>query len=504
MAPSGYQVLSTQESSFVHFEHRATPMHVAAVSIFERAKLAGADGRLDVERITAHIESTLDELPHYRERLAWAPITRRPIWVDDEHFNVHYHVRHTALPAPGSDEQLEALVGRVLSQHLDREKPLWETWIVDSLVGDRFALIAKVHHCMVDGVGGMGVLAKQLSPSAEVGEVPKCLPFEARSQPSGLQLVTDEIGRRLALPFRALGAVARIARDPLGTLGALADSGRSVAAALSSALLPPAETPFNERIGPHRRVALRTTELARVKALKNRLDATVNDVVLALVAGAIRSYLAGRSVPLADLDYKVCVPVNRRAGADDLAASNKVSALFVSLPVGEDDPLERLRKIREQTLRLQETDAARGIELLTDLADLTGSVALTRFGVELATRLHPYNLIVSTVPGPQQPVYMLGARLLALYPQLPLFARQGLGIAALSYDGKICWGLIGDWELAPDLDQLGRDLDGALAELESAARLSRPQPRLAARRASTNLSSETTSAASTRPIGEAL
>ena len=504
MASSGYEVLSTQDSSFLHFEHRATPMHVAAVSIFERAPLARADGRLDVERIVAHIESTLDEMPHYRQRLAFAPLTRRPIWVDDEHFNVHYHVRHTALPAPGSDAQLEALVGRVLSQHLDREKPLWETWIVDSLVGDRFAVLNKVHHCMVDGVGGMGVIAKQLSTSAQVGEAPKLAVFEARAHPGALRLLLDEAGRRLALPVRLLAAAARVARDPAATLSALGESQRAVATALSGALLPPAETPFNERIGPHRRVALRTTELARVKALRNRLDGTVNDVVLALVAGAIRSYLAGRGVPLVDLEYKVCVPVNRRAGPQDLEAANKVSALFVRLPVAEDDPLERFRKIREQTLRLKETDAARGIELLTDLADLSGSVALTRFGVDLATRLHPYNLIVSTVPGPQQPLYMLGARLLALHPQLPLFARQGLGVAALSYDGKLCWGLIGDWELAPDLDQLGCDLDAALAELEHAARLTAVQPDLAARRASTIFNSDTTSAASTRPIGEAL
>lgn len=504
MAPSGYEVLSTQDSSFLRFEHRANPMHVAAVSIFERAKLARADGRLDVERISAHIESTLDEMPHYRERLAWEPITRRPIWVDDEHFNLHYHVRHTALPSPGSDAQLEALIGRVLSQHLDREKPLWETWIVDSLEGDRFALIAKVHHCMVDGVGGMGVLAKQLSPSAEVGEIPKLLEFQARPHPSPIRLVVDEIGRRLTLPVRLLASATGALRDPGATLSGLVGGARAVATALSGALLPPAETPFNERIGPHRRVALRTTELARVKALKNRLDGTVNDVVLALVAGAIRNYLAARNVPLRDLEYKVCVPVNRRTRPEDLEASNKVSALFVSLPVSERDPLERYRQIREQTLRLKEGDAARGIELLSDLADLTGSVALTRFGVDLATRLHPYNLIVSTVPGPQQPLYMLGARLIALHPLLPLFERQGLGVAALSFDGKLCWGLVGDWELAPDLEQLGRDLDAALAELEAALRLDAPQPGLAARRASRNSSSDTTSAASTRPIGEAL
>ncbi len=475
MARSAYEILSTQDSSFVHFEHRSTPMHVAAIGIFARAELARPDGSLDVERIVAHVESTLDELPHYRQRLAWTPITRRPIWVDDEHFNVHYHVRHTALPPPGSDAQLEALAGRVLSQHLDREKPLWETWIIDSLEGDRFALINKVHHCMVDGVGGIGVLAKQLSTSPEAREVARSAAFEARPHPGALRLVIDGIGRRLALPLRALVRAAEHAREPSATLEALAQSQRAVAEALAGALLPTAATPFNERIGPHRRVALCTTELARVKALKSRLDGTVNDVVLTLVAGAIRAYLAGRGVPLVDLSYKVCVPVNRRAGPGDLEASNKVSALFVSLPVAEADPLERFRRVREETLRLKEADAARGIELLAELADLTGSVALTRLGVELATRLHPYNLIVSTVPGPQAPLYLLGARMLALHPQLPLFARQGLGVAALSYDGKLCWGLIGDWELASDLGQLARDLDSALSELEAAAGLTSTQ-----------------------------
>jgi len=490
MARAGYEILSTQDSSFVHFEHRATPMHVAAVGIFERAELARPDGRLDIERIVAHIESTLDEMPHYRQRLAWTPITRRPIWVDDDHFNVHYHVRHTALPPPGSDAQLESLVGRVLSQHLDRKKPLWETWIIDSLEGGRFALINKVHHCMVDGVGGMSVIAKQLSPSPDAREVSRTAEFEARPHPGTLRLVVDGIGRRLALPLRALRTAVEMVRDPVATVSALTESQRAVAEALTGALLPPAATPFNDRIGPHRRVALRTTELSRVKALKNRLDGTVNDVVLTLVAGAIRSYFAGRGVPLVDLSYKVCVPVNRRAGPQDLEAANKVSALFVSLPVAEADPLERFRKVRAQTLRLKQTNAARGIELLTELADSTGSVALTRLGVDLATRLHPYNLIVSTVPGPNAPLYMLGARMLALHPQLPLFARQGLGVAALSYDGKLCWGLIGDWELAPDLDQLARDLDTALAELEVAARLTHAHPVLAPRRTSLNSSYE--------------
>ncbi len=486
MRTSGYEPLSSKDRWFLHFEHRATPMHVAAVSIFERAKLARADGALDFDRIAAHIEATLDDMPHHRERLAWTPITRRPIWVDDEHFNLGYHVRHTALPTPGTDAQLEALVGRILSQHLDREKPLWETWIVDSLTGDRFAMISKLHHCMVDAVGGMGVLAKLLSPSPEVHEGSRVLDFEARAHPGTFRLGIDELVRRLALPIRLLGAAAAVARDPGAALTGLVESGRAVATSLSGALLPPAETPFNERIGPHRRAALRTTELARLTALKNRLDGTLNDVVLALVAGAIRSYLIGRGVPLAKLDYKVCIPVNRRGTSGEIDEANHVSALFVSLPIDEPDPRERFRQIREQKLRLRQTDAARGIELLSNLADATGSVALTRLGVDLATRLHPYNLIVSTVPGPQQPLYLLGARVLEIHPQLPLFARQGLGVAALSYDGKLCWGLIGDWELAPDLDQLGRDLDDALVEIEAASRPSTLQPELDPRLARMN------------------
>jgi WS/DGAT/MGAT family acyltransferase len=468
MGAAAYQALSTQDSSFLHFEHRATPMHVAAIAILERAPLARPDGALDLERIVAHVDSRLDELPHYRERIAWTPLSRRPIWVDDEHFNLRYHVRHAALPPPAGQAQLEALIGRVLSQHLDREKPLWEIWVVDALEGGRAALLLKVHHCMVDGVGGVGVLGKLLSASPDAAPPPPQAPYEARPHPGPLRLFADEVARRASLPARLLGAAAELARDPSGALAGLSASGRALATALSGALLPPAETPFNERIGPHRRVSLRATELERVKALKRRLDGTVNDVLLAIVAGAVRAYLAGRNVPLVDLEYKVCVPVNRRTSVADLDASNKVSALFVTLPVAIADPLERFAAIRAQTLRLKQADAARGIEILTELADLTGSTALTRFGVELATRLHPYNLIVSTVPGPALPLYMLGAPVFELHPLPPLFARQGLGIAALSYGERICWGLVGDWQLAPDLDQLARDLDAALVELEAA------------------------------------
>jgi WS/DGAT/MGAT family acyltransferase len=448
-------------------------MHVGAVAVFEAGPLAGPEGSVDAAAVERHVASRLHLLPRYRRKLAWTPLDGQPVWVDDERFNLRYHLRRARLPHPGDAAALKELTARILSEHLDRDKPLWELWIVEGLEGGRFALVAKVHHCMVDGAAGMNLLTTlySTSPEARIQEAP---PWRPRPAPGALELAVDDVAERVRAPLALARAAADALRRPAQALATLAEAGSAMREAVQEGWRVPARTPLNQRIGPHRRTDWGSLDLARVKDTSRRLDGTVNDVVLALVAGAIRSYLAGRGVPLADLEYKVCVPVNRREGRDDLEASNKVSALFVTLPVAEPDPVERFHAIREQTLRLKRTDAARGIELLTDLADLSGSIALTRIGVELATRLHPYNLIVSTVPGPQVPLYMLGARLLALHPILPLFARQGLGVAALSYDGQICWGLVGDWELAPDLAQLGRDLDAALEELEAASRLAHP------------------------------
>ena len=469
-ARRSFEILDTQDSSFVSFEGRHTHMHVAAVATFEAAALRGPQGGLDIDRIRAAIESRLHLLPRYRQRLAFTPIGRSPVWIDDERFNLEYHARHTSLPRPGDSRRLKALVGRILSQQLDREKPLWEIWIVEGLEPDRLAMIAKVHHCMVDGVAGVSLMTQLLSASPDA-RVEAARRWRPRPAPGALQLLAGEAARALmrpaALAARALG---QALRRPGQAAGQVAESVRAMQQALRAGLRPVPPTPLNRPIGTHRRVEWQTFDLAELKELRKRLGGSLNDVVLALVAGALRRFLQGRRTPLRGLEYRVVVPVDMRAGAEpDAWLGNRVSAWFVSLPVAVADPRERFRRIHAETSRLKASKAAEGIDLFTRIVDWTGSPLLTRAGVRLASRMHPYNLIVTNVPGPQRPLYLLGARMLEFYPQLPLFENQGLGVATMSYDGRVFFGLVADWDLAPDLSRLAESLRTALTELREAA-----------------------------------
>jgi len=465
--PRDYEPLSAQDSSFLVFESGGAHMHVSAVALFENGPLADASGSLDIERIRRFVASRLPALPHYRQRLAWTPLQRHPVWVDDASFDLAYHVRHTALPAPGRERQLEELAGRILSQQLDRAKPLWELWFVEGLEGGRFAMLGKAHHCMVDGVAGVGVMTALLSaaPDEEVPPPPRWRP---RPAPGRLVLARDELLRRARTPLRAWDLLRDAVRRPERASAAVAEGAESVWQALSAGLRTPADTPLNRPIGTHRRVAWRVLDLDAVKEVKKGLDGTVNDVVLAVVAGALRRHLRRRRVALGKLDFRVVIPVSmRRPG--DRGSGNRVSALFLSLPLAERDPRRRFQRIRRETRRLKRSRAAEGIDLFARLADGLGSDWLTYWGVRLASAVRPYNLIVTNVPGPQRPLYLLGARLQELFPQLPLFERQGLGVAVMSYWGRVCFGLVADWDVVPDLGDLADDLDASFAELRRVA-----------------------------------
>jgi WS/DGAT/MGAT family acyltransferase len=463
-----YQRLSAQDGSFLHFEHRATPMHVAALAIFEAGPLASADGGLDAERLAKHVESRLHLLPLYRRKLAFTPLERHPVWVDDERFDFSYHLRRAGLPPPGDARALQELVARVLSQPLDRARPLWELWLVEGLAGGRFAIVSKVHHCMVDGVSGANLLTLLFSPRADeaVGAVPAWTP---RPAPASARLLLDDAVRGATRPFALAARAGRALREPSRAWADLAEGAAALGEALGAGLRVASTTPLNRPTGPHRRVEWHVVELEQVKEVKRRLGGTVNDVVLAAVAGALHRFLEERGNWLAKLDYRVVIPVNMRPPGDTLRVANRVSAMFLSLPVAESDPLRRLATIQAETRRLKGSRAAEGTDLLVRFADWTDSPWLTRFGVRLVSRLRPYHLIVTNVPGPQLPLYVLGAPLVELIPFLPLFHRQGLGVAVLSYRDRIGWGLVADREIVPDLSRLTRALDASLLELHDAA-----------------------------------
>jgi WS/DGAT/MGAT family acyltransferase len=467
MADAGWQRLGAQDASFLLFEHRATPMHVAAVALFEAAPLRTADGGVDAARLAKHVEGRLHDLPRYRQRLATHPLTGEPLWVDDGGFDLAYHLRHVALPRPGSVTALQELTGRLLSQPLDRSRPLWEMWIVEGVEGDRFALISKVHHCMVDGVAGSNLLTLLFSSRPDEGIRPAPA-WQPRSPPGALRLVVGELAQRAQGGAEWLRWLGGVAARPRPALEAAAQTGAAVAQALDAALRLPAATSLNRPIGPHRRVEWRALELDAVKQVKNALGGTVNDVVLAIVAGALHRFLGARAEWPVRVDQRVVIPVNMRPAGDATPTANHVSALFLSLPVAEPDPLRRHERIRRETERLKGSRAAQGIEALARLADELAAPWLTRLGVRLATGLRPYNLIVTNVPGPRLPLYVLGARLVELYPHLPLFAHQGLGVAVLSYDGRLGFGLIADREVVPDLARLADAIPAAFAELTDA------------------------------------
>ncbi len=465
-----YDRLTAQDRSFLELEGPSIHMHVAGAFLFERGSLATPQGGVDIDAIRDYVESRMHRIPRYRQRLAWIPIEDHPVWVDDDRFNIHYHVRHAALPAPGDDRQLKRLCARILSQQLDRRRPLWEMWVIEGLEHDRFALVCKTHHCMVDGLSGADLLAVLLgvTPNKEFEPGPTWYPNPA---PSGLELLRDATWRRVATPF-VLGAAAISAlRQPERAMEQLGDALHGVGQALSSALSPAADTPLNRPIGPHRRFDWIGFDIAEVKRVKDHLGGTVNDVVLATVAGAVSRFLEQRGIPLSrqrDLDFRAFCPVSVRSSEERGTLGNRVSSIVARLPIAERDPARRLESVRAVTADLKQSKQALGADVLSSVSEWTAPT-LAALAARLAFANRVSNLVVTNVPGPQIPLYLLGARMLESYPMVPLFESQGLGIALFSYAGGLFWGFNADWEQFPDLHDFVVAIDASFRELCEAA-----------------------------------
>jgi len=451
MAYSHYDRLSALDATFLQLEDVGVHMHVGSVGLFEAAPLSTPEGGLDIARIRRMAGPALLKSRRFRQRIARIPLLDHPVWVDDPHFQLDYHLRHTALPAPGDERQLKRLVGRVLSQKLDISKPLWEMWFVEGLERDRFAVISKVHHCMIDGISGVDLMAllMQAAPGepAEGAEGARWMP---RPAPGPAKLLADELRRRAALPLGLAQAAAEALAHPSDALGAAREAIEGAAQLLGSGLTPASPTPLNVAIGPHRRFDWTRVELAAAKEVKNRLGGTLNDVILATVAGAMRAFLAGRGAAVDALDFRAQVPVNIRAESQRRRLGNRVATLLVPLPVSEPDPRRRYELVLEATQRLKGSSQVHGSELLERLGDWTVAEVLAGVVRRTAQQL-AFNMTVTNVPGPQFPAYLLGARMLEVYPVVPLFSNQALGIALFSYDGAIYWGFNSDWDVLPDL-----------------------------------------------------
>jgi diacylglycerol O-acyltransferase len=454
-----YERLSGLDAMFLHLEDRSAHMHVGAVFVYE--------GRPpSYQELLASVASRLDRVPRYRQRLAFVPFAAaRPVWVDAADLDLEYHVRHTALPPPGGDEPLRKLAGRLFAQRLDRGKPLWELWLIEGYGEGRFAVLSKTHHCMVDGVSGvdLATVLHDLEPTpapraAAPPWTPRPAPDRAALLASSLK---DQVTRPLELAREALRPATAGRRMLLELVGGL-----KPLLGLSQMGLAP-ESSLNHPIGPHRRWEMTSLDLGAVKRVRAALGGTVNDVLLAAVAGALRTLLQGRGeTPRGDL--RVFVPVSVRAPGERGTYGNQVAAVFCPLPVGEPDPVARLRRVSAAMKGLKESRQAVGALALTHLGEFTPPTIAAQ-AARLGSSTRWFNLVVTNVPGPQVPMYLVGRKLVACYPVVPLARLQTIGIALLSYCGAIHVGLLGDADRARDLPMLARALRDAVDELSALA-----------------------------------
>jgi len=458
-----FERLSTLDALFLDLEDRTSHMHVGAVAVFEGPPPPYRD-------LLALIGARLESVPRYRQRVQFVPLRQgRPVWVDESQFDLEYHVRHTALPSPGGDQELRKLAGRLLSQQLDRDKPLWELWLVEGVGEGRFAVVSKTHHCMIDGVSGVDLATVLMDTEPSTTPPSPQQAWAPRPAPSTSQLILDGVKEQISHPLRFAREALEgfdINKDARKLLGELAASLKPLLGLAAMGLAPP--SPLNVPIGPHRRFEMLDIELPQVKEVRAGLSGTINDVILAMVAGGLRSWLLARGEVVGP-DLRVLVPVSVRSAKARGTYGNQVSAVFCPLPVGEANPVERLRKVREAMRAVKEGGQAVGAQALTRLGDFAPPTLMAQAArLQSVTRM--FNLVVTNVPGPQFPLFLLGKKLSRIYPQVPLAAQQAVGIALLSYDGKIGVGILGDADSARDLPALVGALRGALDELQACAR----------------------------------
>jgi diacylglycerol O-acyltransferase len=469
------QRLSPLDASFLHIEDGSSPMHIASTAIFEGPPPG-------LEAMLTMVASKLPLVPRYRQKVRFVPLELgRPMWVDDTHFNLDYHVRHTGLPPPGSDVQLRNLVGRIMSQSLDRAKPLWEMWVVEGLEGGYWALISKSHHAMVDGVSGTDLLAVLLDtgPDPVRGTPP---PWRPEPEQRQAEFVRAALAERLLNPVEAFRGARALVLRPRRLISEVATTTRGLSS-MRSLIRPTQPTSLNGPIGPHRRYTWARGTVSEVKAIRSALGGTLNDVVLAAITQGFRELLQSRGEQVDGRTVRTLVPVSVRKGDQKGDYDNRVSAMFAELPVGVEDPVERLHGISEQLKGLKESQQAVAGEMLTSLAGFAPPVLLSA-GTRVALRMpqRSLNTVTTNVPGPRVQLYAAGRKMLEAFPYVPLAGQVRIGVAIFSYLDTLNFGVTGDYDSNPDLDILPRGICAGLADLKKAAEAATRKPSQLTRR----------------------
>ena len=448
--------MSSLDASVLHLEDRNKHMHIGGVSIFEGPPPPFAD-------LEEMVSGKLGLVPRYRQKVRFVPLgLGTPVWVDDPHFRLGYHLRHSAIPAPGTEQQLRKMASRVFSQQLDRSRPLWELWMVEGLSDDRWALLSKVHHCMVDGVAATDLMSVMFDDRTERAADDGWHPGP---EPRGAELVLRTLTRRSLDPREQLRALRDVAGAPGESLravremaGAMVAAGRSAGRASSSSLTGP--------IGPHRVWSWARVPLSEVKAVRSKLGGTVNDVVLTIITQGFRDLLESRGEEVADREVRTMVPVSVRRPGEKGTYNNRVSGVIATLPVGLDDPEDRLSSIRAQMDGVKESKQAVAGDVLISLTGFAPPMLLA-LGSRLISRTPQMGVHTGTtnVPGPQHAVQTLGSRLLESFPFVPVLGPVRVVVAIFSYDGGLYFGVTGDADSAPDVDVLTAGIERGMAEL---------------------------------------
>ena len=452
--------LSPVDVSFLYMETPTTAMHVGGVATFQPQ-----DDAFDHDRLVELISSRIALVPRYRQKVRWVPgHLANPVWVDDEDFDVTYHVRRSALPRPGTDAQLRELVARLQSRQLDRNRPLWEIYLVEGVSGGRVAVVTKTHHAMVDGISAVDIATVLVDPSPTPRDVPPDT-WRPRPEPSAASLVAGAYVDLVRRPTQALDTARTAVVDVRTTAARVSGTVSGLLSGVRSIARPAPESPLNVDIGEQRRFAMVATDLDDYRRVRKAHGGTVNDVVLATVAGGLRTWLLTRGEPVGTgTIVRAMVPLSVRA--EGAAPAGRVSSYFVDLPVGEGNPVVRLHQVSFAMRSHAESDQSVGAEALVQLSGFAPPT-IHALGARVASGVtrRVVNLVVTNVPGPQYPLYMAGARMLEMYPVVPLAKGQAMSIGVTSYDGGLFYGLNGDRDAMPDLDVVASCLQESLAEL---------------------------------------